>query len=293
MRGRNSLAIAVRRPDGKIVVKDEKLDSWANGRIREIPFLRGVVVLIETLIVGIKALYYSASVAVEDEEISEEVTSGMLVGSVVIGLLVAVALFVALPWFLVKYLIIPNSTPLIGNIADGFIRLAFFGIYLKAISLIPDIRRVFAYHGAEHATINAYEAGEILEVENVRKYSTAHSRCGTSFLLFVLVIAIIAHAFLGDLPLGLGFLVRLAMLPAIAALSYELVKYFAGHVDNKLVHLILAPGMALQSMTTRRPDDQQIEVGITALRHVLDADAKFAEETRSVAGVASGTSRVN
>ena len=275
MRGRNSLAIAVRRPDGEIVVKEEKPSAWANSRIREIPFLRGIVVLVETLIIGIKALYYSASVAIEDEDIDEEVTSRMLFGSVAVGLIIAIALFVALPWFLVKYLIIPNSTPLIGNLADGFIRLALFGVYLKAISLMPDIRRVFAYHGAEHATINAYEAGESLEVENVRKYTTAHSRCGTSFLLFVLVIAIIAHAFLGDPPLWLGFIIRLGILPAIAAVSYELIKFFAAHTDNRIVRMILAPGMALQSMTTRVPDDQQIEVGIAALKCVLDTDAKL------------------
>jgi len=293
MRGRESLAIAVRRPNGEIVVKDEKPSSWANGRIREIPLLRGIVVLIETLIIGIKALYYSASVAIEEEEIDEEVTSRMLFGSVAVGLIIAVALFVGLPYVLVHYVIIPNSTPLIGNVADGVIRLCFFLIYLKAISLMPDIRRVFAYHGAEHATINAYEAGENLEVENVRKYTTAHSRCGTSFLLFVLVIAIIAHAFLGDPPFWLGFLIRLAMLPAIAAVSYELIKYFAGHTDKKIVRMILAPGMALQSMTTRKPDDQQIEVGIAALKRVLDTDIKFPEKTGPVTGVADGSDGIS
>lgn len=293
MRGKNSIAIAVRRPNGEIVVKDEQPSSWANGRIREIPFLRGIVILAETLILGIRALYYSASVAVEDE-VEEEVTSKMLMGSVGVGLVLAIALFVVVPLVIVEYLIDPHvDSAVIGNVADGFIRLVIFGIYLNVISLLPDIRRVFAYHGAEHATINAYEAGESLNVENVRKYTTAHSRCGTSFLLFVLVIAIIAHAFLGDPHFILRFLERLAILPVIAAVSYELIKFFAAHVDNILVRVILTPGMILQSMTTRKPDDQQIEVGITALERVLASDAQLVEETSSISSVAGGSDRIH
>ncbi len=293
MRGQKSIAIAVRRPNGEIVVKDEQPSSWANGRVREIPGLRGIIVLAETLALGIKALYYSASVAVE-EELEEEVTSKMLMGSVVVGLCLAIALFVVLPLVIVEHFIDPHvSSAVVGNVADGFIRLIIFGIYLNAISLFPDIRRVFAYHGAEHSTINAYEAGESLEIENVRKYSTAHSRCGTSFLLFVLVIAIIAHAFLGDPHWALRFLERLAILPVIAAVSYELIKFCAAHVENIFIRIILAPGMALQSMTTRKPDDEQIEVGIMALERVLAGDAKLAEETGSVSGVAGGADRID
>lgn len=296
MRGRKSIAIAVRRPNGEITVRDETLSSWTTNRIREIPLLRGIVVLAETIILGIRALFYSASVAVEEEE--QEVSSKMLWGSVALGLVLAIGLFVAMPLLIVDLLVDPHfSSAVVGNVMDGFIRLIIFLIYLRAMALMPDIRRVFAYHGAEHATINAYEAGDTLEVGEVRKYGTAHSRCGTSFLLFVLVIAIIAHAFLGDPPLLLRFLERIALLPVIAAVSYEMIRFSAGHLENRLVRAILAPGLALQSITTRHPDDQQIEVGISALRRVLAVDAEpsaeLAEETSLVSSVADGTDRVN
>jgi len=288
MRGRSSIAIAVRRPNGEIVVKDEKLSSWSTGRIRDIPLIRGTIVLAETLIVGIRALFYSASVAVE-EDMEEEATSKVLWGSVIVGLVLAIGLFVVLPLLIVELVIDPHvSSAVIGNVADGFIRLLIFGIYLKAITLMPDIRRVFAYHGAEHATINAYEAGETLNIENVRKYGTAHSRCGTSFLLFVLVIAVIAHAFLGDPHWALRFLERMAILPLIAAVSYEIIKFCAAHVDNSAVRIILAPGMALQKLTTRKPDDEQIEVAMSALRYVLVVDGELPKEAGTVSGVANG-----
>jgi uncharacterized protein YqhQ len=157
---------------------------------------------------------------------------------------------------------------------------------------MPDIRRVFAYHGAEHKTINAYEAGEPLEVEKVRKYSTAHSRCGTNFLLIVMVIAIIAFVFLGREALWLRYLERILLMPVIAAVSYELIKFGAAHIKNIVVRIVLTPGLALQAMTTRQPDDRQIEVAISALQRVLAIDAetlpKLAEETGSVTGMADG-----
>ncbi len=291
MRGRTKITTAVRRPNGGIALRDEPFGFFSSTRLRDIPLLRGTVVLVETLIIGIRALLYSASIAVEDQE--EEVTTPMLWGSVGFGLLLAIGLFVAIPLLIIHFAIDPHvSSPVIGNVADGVIRLIIFLIYLKAMTLMADIRRVFAYHGAEHATINAYEAGEPLDVEHVRKYGTAHTRCGTSFLLFVLVIAIVAHAFLGDPPLVIRFLERLAILPAIAAVSYELIKFFAAHAENPIVRLLLRPGLALQSMTTNPPDDDQIEVAIAALKDVLKADAgesgELPVETGPVPGVAGG-----
>ncbi len=169
-------------------------------------------------------------------------------------------------------------------------------IYLGSISQMPDIRRVFAYHGAEHKTINAYESGQPLEVEQVRRYSTAHSRCGTNFILIVMVIAILAFAFLGRPPLWLRYVERIALLPVIAAVSYEMIKFGAAHVENRVVHAILTPGLALQSMTTRQPDDQQIEVAISALKRVLVLDSEvpvqLAKEAGPVSGVAGGSSGV-
>jgi uncharacterized protein YqhQ len=296
MRGRRSIAVAVRRPNGEITVRRDPLGSMSTSRIREVPFLRGIVVLVETLIVGVRALMYSASVAVEEEE--QEVSSTMLWGSIAIGIVLALVLFLAIPLLIIHYLVDPHvSSAVVGNVIDGVIRLIIFLIYLKAISMMSEIRKVFAYHGAEHATINAYEAGEPLEVDKVRRYGTAHSRCGTSFLLFVLVIAIVAHAFLGDPALPIRFLERLAILPAIAAVSYELIRFSAAHVDNRIVSAILAPGLALQSMTTRQPDDGQIEVAISALKRVIADDAEAGgqpvEETGPGAGVADGPDRID
>ncbi len=296
MRGRKSVAVAVRRPNGEIIIRRDQLGSLSTGRIREIPLLRGMVILVETLIVGMRALFYSASVAVEEEE--QEVSSPMLWGSVALGIVLALALFLAIPLLIIHFLIDPHvSSPVVGNVVDGVLRMVIFLIYLKAMTLMAEIRNVFAYHGAEHATINAFEAGEALDVDTVRNYGIKHSRCGTSFLLFVMVIAVIAHAFLGDPPLLLRFLERLAILPAIAAVSYELIRFSAGHVDNRLVSVMLAPGLALQSLTTRKPDDRQIEVAISALKRVIADDvepsAEPAEETGPVAGVTDGPDGVD
>jgi len=284
MRGRNSVAVAVRRGDGEITLKREPLGTLFAGRVRETPFVRGPVVLFETMILGVKALFYSASVALE--EIDESISPSTLWGIVAIGFVVALGLFVALPLAVVHF-IDPYVSATVSNTIDGLIRLVVFLVYLKAIDLIPEIRRVWAYHGAEHKTINAYEAGEELEVQKVRPYGTAHMRCGTGFILIVLVIAILAHAFLG----------RLAILPVIGAVGYEVIKFSADHTANRLVRIALRPGLALQALTTREPDDGQLEVAISALKGVLADDASaagdLAEEAGPVAGVAGGAGGVH
>ena len=285
MRGQKGIAVAVRRPNGEIALSSEPLGGLSTSRIREIPLVRGIVVLVETLVLGIRTLFYSASVSV-DEEV--KISPWLLWGSVAVGFILAMALFLALPLLATHY-VDPYISPAVSNLVDGVIRLVIFVIYLGAISLMPDIRRVFAYHGAEHKTINAYEAGEPLEVEKVRKYSTAHSRCGTNFILIVMVIAIIAFVFLGREALWLRYLERILLMPVIAAVSYELIKFGAAHIKNIVVRIVLTPGLALQAMTTRQPDDRQIEVAISALQRVLALDAetppKLAEETSSVTGV--------
>lgn len=293
MRGRKGIAVAVRQPDGQIAVSSEPLGKMSTSRIREIPLVRGILVLIETLVLGIRTLFYSASVAVGEEI---KVSPWMLWGSLAIGFIIALGLFLALP-LLATHFADPYVSAAVSNLIDGLIRLAIFIIYLWSISLIPDIKRVFAYHGAEHKTINAYEAGEPLEVEKVRKYSTAHSRCGTNFILIVMVIAIIVFVFLGRPPLWLRYVERILILPAIAAVGYEVMKFGAAHIHNFFVHIVLIPGLGLQVMTTRQPDDRQIEVAISALKGVLALDAeispKLAEETTSVTGVAGGPGGVN
>ena len=292
MRGRKGIAVAVRRPNGEIALSSEPLGGMSIGRIREIPLVRGIVVLVETLVLGIRVLFYSASVSL-DEEV--KISPWLLWGSVAVGFILAMALFLVLP-LLATHFVDPYVSPAISNLIDGVIRLVIFIIYLGAISLMPDIRRVFAYHGAEHKTINAYEAGEPLEVEKVRKYSTAHSRCGTNFILIVMVIAIIAFVFLGRPPIWLRYVERIILLPVIAAVGYEVIKFGAAHIKNIVVRIVLTPGLALQAMTTRQPDDRQIEVAISALQRVLAVDAepsKLAEEAAPVSGVADGTGGVH
>jgi hypothetical protein len=293
MRGRKGIAVAVRRPNGEIALSSEPLGGMSTGRIREIPLVRGIVVLVETLVLGIRVLFYSASVSL-DEEV--KISPWLLWGSVAVGFILAMALFLVLP-LLATHFVDPYVSPAVSNLIDGVIRLVIFVIYLGAISLMPDIRRVFAYHGAEHKTINAYEAGEPLEVEKVRKYSTAHSRCGTNFILIVMVIAIIAFVFLGRPPMWLRYVERILLMPVIAAVSYELIKFAAAHIKNIVVRIVLTPGLALQAMTTRQPDDRQIEVAISALQRVLAVDAeptlKLTEETASVTGMADGPGGVH
>ncbi len=292
MRGQKSVATAVRLPNGEISTRDEPLGGWSTGRIKDIPFLRGIIVLVETLVLGIKTLFYSASVALGEEE---KISPWLLWGSLALGFIFALGLFLVLP-LLATHFVDPYVSSVASNVIDGVIRLAVFIIYLWSISLMPDIRRVFAYHGAEHKTINAHEAGEPLEVEHVRKYSTAHSRCGTNFILIVMVFAIIVFAFLGRPPMWLRYVERILLLPVIAAVSYEMIKFGAAHITNRVVRAVLTPGLTLQAMTTRQPDDKQIEVAISALKRVLAVDAgqplKLAEEAGPVTGVAGGPSGV-
>ena len=294
MRGRNSTAVSVRRSDGEIVTRHEPLSSFWSGRLSKTPLVRGPIVLVETFVLGVRALLYSASAVLEGEEI--EVKSSWLWGTVIFGVIVAVGLFLGLPLLAVHF-IDPYVSSTVSNIVDGVIRLVVFLLYLRAINLMPDIRRVFAYHGAEHKTINAYEAGEELKVENIRKYKTAHTRCGTSFILIVLVIAIIAHAFLGRPPMWIRFLERLAILPVIGAVSYEMIKFSANHIGNRLVRLALIPGLGLQSLTTREPDDSMLEVAVSALQVVLADDAEpvpeLAVEAGPVPGMAGGAGGVH
>jgi uncharacterized protein YqhQ len=177
------------------------------------------------------------------------------------------------PLFATRYLIDPYiDSNLLRNVFEGLIRIGIFIAYLKLIGLIPDIKRVFAYHGAEHKVVNAYEAGVPLDVESVKNYSTAHARCGTAFLFIVLIVAIFVFALVGQPTLWIRILSRIALIPVIAVVSYEIMKFGAAHINNKVVRVLLAPGLMLQSMTTREPDDSQIEAAISALNEVIEID---------------------
>ncbi len=268
MRGKKMMVTAVRRSGGEVAMTAQPLSAIYTGRARRIPLLRGIVVLIEAMALGIKALLYSANVSLEEEE--EKISGGLFGATVIISLVLAVALFFLAPLFLTRLFNIESS--LLFNLVDGLIRLAIFIAYLKALSLMPDIKRVFAYHGAEHKTVNAYEDGVPLELESIKKYSTAHVRCGTSFLFVVLIIAILVFSLVGLPSLWLMVLSRIVLVPVIAALGYEVTYFGARHFKNIFVRAILAPGLWLQKLTTREPDDSQLEVAISALKKVVEID---------------------
>jgi len=270
MRGRKTMVTAVRRPSGGLAVDVQPLPTIYSGRMRRTPLIRGIIVLIEAMVLGIKSLLYSANVSLEDEE--EKISGGLVWAMVVVSLTFAVALFFMAPLFLTKLLDPYIHSSLVFHLIEGFIRLGIFIVYLKLMTLVPDIKRVFAYHGAEHKVVNAYEAGVPLEVEAVREYGTAHVRCGTSFLFAVLIIAIIVFALVGRPAVWLMVLSRILLIPVIAALGYEVIYFGANHARNAIVRAILAPGLWLQTLTTREPDDNQLDVALAALRKVVEVD---------------------
>jgi hypothetical protein len=270
MRGRRVMVTAVRRPDGGVAIDSQPLSGIYSGRMRRIPLWRGIVVLIEALVLGINSLLYSANVSLGEEEAR---ISGWLVWLLVlVSLGVAVALFFIAPLFLTGLLTPYISSSIVFNLIEGLIRAAIFIAYLESINFIPDIRRVFAYHGAEHKAVNAYEDGALLEVETAKRYNKAHVRCGTSFLFAVLIIAIIVFALTGRPSLWLMVLWRVLLIPVIAALAYEVIYFGNRHIDNKIARAVLAPGLWLQSLTTREPDDSQLEVALSALKRVVELD---------------------
>jgi len=272
MLGKEGVAISVRQPNGELSVVKQPLASIYKGRLREMPFIRGFIILVETLVLGTQALLRSAQIA-SAEEGDQKIPTGVLWGTAAVSLALGVVLFLMVPLFATRYLIDPYiESALLSNIYEGLIRIGIFIAYLKLISLIPDIKRVFAYHGAEHKVVNAYEAGVPLEVEAVRSYSTAHARCGTAFLFIVLIVAIFVFALVGQPALWIRILSRIALIPVIAVISYEIMKLGARHMNNRIVRTLLAPGLMLQSITTREPDDSQIEAAISALNEVIKID---------------------
>jgi len=272
IRGKEGVAIAVWQPDGQLNVVRQPLASIYKGRLRELPLIRGIIALVETLVLGTQSLLNSAQIAAA-EEVGGKIPRVLLWGTVAVSLALGVVLFFMVPLFATRYLIDPYiESALLSNVFEGFIRIGIFIAYLKVISLIPDIKRVFSYHGAEHKVVNAYEAGVPLNVESVKNYSTAHARCGTAFLFIVLIVAIFVFALVGQPTLWLRILSRIALIPVIAAISYEIMKFGAAHIDNSIVRVLLAPGLMLQAITTREPDDSQIEAAISALNEVIEID---------------------
>ena len=269
MRGPRLVSTAVREPSGQISVKVDPVSSISDRYpILKKPMLRGVIALGESLVLGLKSLSYSAQKAGdEDEQLSDR----ELVMTILFSLGLAILLFVIIPTAAAKYIDASFTNPILLNLLEGGLRLGIFLVYIYGISRMKDIQRVFKYHGAEHKTIHAYEAGVELTVENVQKYSTLHPRCGTAFLLIVMVVSIIMFAFLGWPDLWLRILSRVILLPVVAGISYEIIR-FAGKSQNPLVHIAILPGLWLQKITTSQPDDDMVEVAIQALEAVLVED---------------------
>ncbi|WP_298432330.1 DUF1385 domain-containing protein [Geobacter sp.] len=281
MRAPRSMAIAVRRPTGEISVKREEVPPLSERfPVVKFPIVRGAVALFSSLIMGLKALNFSANEAMAEEEEKEELSSWALGGTMAVALGFGVLLFFVFPLYLTRLL-----TPLIGtsniafNLVDGIIRVAVFLLYIVSISRMKDIQRVFQYHGAEHKTIFAFEAGEELTVENVARYSRLHPRCGTSFLLIVMLVSIVIFSLIPKLwPFYLKAGARVVLLPVIAGVSYEFLKWSAKHDTSPLVRLIIKPGLALQRLTTREPDESQMEVAIRSMEEALDVNGGYRDD---------------
>ena len=279
IRGQKHMAVAVRRPNGAIAIQERPLATLYTGAVRRIPLLRGVVVLVETLSLGMRALSYSANVNMEDPEAdpnseveSEELGKGAIASMLLMSFGFAIALFFLLPLFASRPFEGMFGNDILSNIVEGAIRLVVFVAYIWIIGRMPDIRRVFMYHGAEHMTVHAQERGDPLVVEAIRKYSPAHPRCGTAFLLTVMVVAILVFVVVPREPFWWLILSRVVFIPVIAALAYEVIRLSGRYEDNPLVSLISAPNLLLQKLTTRQPEDDQIEVAVAAMNAALTAD---------------------
>jgi uncharacterized protein YqhQ len=283
MRSPSSWAVAVRKPDGAIAQVVTGINSpMARRRIWRLPVIRGVIALGESLAIGFRALAISANYAAQDgsvdergEEVKTELTRGQLIFAFAIAIGFAVMLFKVTPALITNWL--PIDTTGVFVIVEGGIRVTLFILYLALISLLPDLRRVFQYHAAEHKAINAYEAGDELTPERVQRHSKIHVRCGTAFLLWVMVIAIFVFALFGRPDWYWLILTRIALLPVIAGLAYELIRFAGKHSDQRWVLWLLAPGLWLQRLTTREPTLDQLEVSIRALDEVLQREGSVGD----------------
>jgi uncharacterized protein YqhQ len=282
MRSLTGYSVAVRQPDGGVAIKQDKLVSITKKYpFLKIPVLRGSVVLIQSLILGMRALNYSASVA-SAEEGEKEMSNWAIAGSMALALLLGVGLFILAPLGLtnlIRHYLLPEMGNFTYNAIDGVIRAVFFFVYILSISYMDEIRRVFQYHGAEHKTVYTFEAHEDLTVENARKKSTLHPRCGTSFLMFVMAISILVFSLVpSTMPFAVKFLARVVLIPLIAGLAYEVIRFSARHLDSAACRTLITPGLWLQRITTKEPDDAQLEVALVALKTALAYDVVQPEQ---------------
>ena len=270
------MAVAVRHPDGHVVVKTEPLnEKLYTGPISRIPFLRGLIMLWDALGLGVKALNISANIVAGEEA---SLSGPVAWGTMIVGVGMGVALFMALPSFLAGLIAPYLPSEWLISLVEGIVRLILIVGYIGLISLLPDIRRVFAYHGAEHKTIHAYEAGVKLTVENVRTFTTAHTRCGTSFLVTTVLLTFLLFAPFGQLPLLWRIASRIVLLPVIAGVAYEFIRFTARFADRPWMRVLTMLNLALQRLTTRKPNDRMIVVAIMALKTVLKGEGLLDEE---------------
>lgn len=292
MRGARQMAVAVRAPDGNIVVHQEPLRAAIyTSRIGKWPFVRGLALLWDALGLGMRALMWSADVAIQDEKDAKgeraNFSGPVAWGTVAVSLAFGIGLFFILPLLISRVIESWIPSHLLANITEGVVRLVIFLGYLLVIRRMGEIQRVFSYHGAEHKTINAYEAGAELTPESVRSFSTLHPRCGTGFLLVVMVVSIFVFSLLGRPNLILMLASRILLIPVIAAISYEFIRWSARNYGNPTVRALITPSLMLQKLTTNEPDLSMLEVAIVSLKRVLVAEGLLAPEASE--GVGRGT----
>ena len=294
MRGSKAMAVAVRAPNGQIVVRSEPLNQKIYaGWVVKVPIVRGITMLWDTLILGTRTLMLSADIAAQEpgaesspksEETKDSLFSDPVAwGTMAFSLALGVGLFFLVPALLAKWLDPLIGSALLSNLVESAIRLALVLVYVWAVGLVPDIGRVYAYHGAEHKTVHAYEANEPLTVEAVQAHTTAHTRCGTAFILIVVFVSVLVFSVLGRPSLLVRLASRILFLPLISGIAYEWLKFSARHESTWWARILVAPGLAMQKLTTREPEDAMVEVAIIALKRVLEEDGSSAAAESSAA----------
>ena len=276
IRGPSSMAIACRKPDGDIVERNQPHGGVYTGPVRRVPLIRGMIVMCETLALGIRALIFSSNVAIGQDE--NEINSRALWVTACASMTLVAVIFFAGPLLLADWLEGLVGSHLLVILIEGAIRLGVIVGYMAAIGLLPDVRRIYAYHGAEHKTIHALENGDPLEPHAIQRYATAHVRCGTSFLLTVVVVSVFVFAAVGDQDLWLRLLSRIVFITLIAAIAYEIIRFGGAFESNPITRVLMWPNLALQKLTTRQPDDSQVEVAIRALKEVLITEGAMERE---------------
>lgn len=278
MRGPEKVAVAVRKPDGDIALDVKPVSSIRDRYpILKKPLLRGVIALYESLADGMKALTYSAQISGDEDE---ELSDSEMVMTIATSVALAIGLFIVIPTWSMRFIHNLTADPMLLNLAEGCMRMAIFLAYISSISMMEDIQRVFQYHGAEHKTIFTYEAGLPLTVDNVRPFGRLHPRCGTNFLMIVMLISMFVFTFLGWPNLFMRIASRVVLMPIIAGISYEIIRFAGNHNDNPIVHAAIMPGLCLQKLTTREPDDSMLEVAIASVKAVLPEDDEVMIKTR-------------